>query len=240
MRLSLQPLAALALLACSAQAHTILTRMTIGGEQLKVGKCIRTWWTYNNYPVQSAADPQLRCRTLDTTGATTQLCPVAAGSQISGEFNRNKRNDGGVLAPSHQGPVLVYIAPLESNGIGNVWVKIYEDGWNNDTKWATDRLINNNGILTFTIPACIKPGNYLLRTEIIALHGSRRIGGTQFFPNCAHIAITGNGKNTLPAGVSFPGAYDPKDPGILYLGDKNGDNSKYVIPGPPVYKPVVL
>ncbi|KAJ1727356.1 hypothetical protein LPJ61_004612 [Coemansia biformis] len=125
---------------------------------------------------------------------------------------------------------------MASNGEGNVWIKIYEDGWNTDTRsWAVDKLIANNGILSFTIPADIKPGNYLLRTEVIALHGSRRIGGTQFFPNCVHITITGSGTATLPAGVAFPGAYKPEDPGILYRRDKKGDNSGYIIPGPPLY-----
>ncbi|KAJ2708964.1 hypothetical protein H4R19_004485, partial [Coemansia spiralis] len=86
------------------------------------------------------------------------------------------------------------------------------------------------------IPADIKPGDYLLRTEVIALHNASTKGGAQLFPNCVQIKVTGNGKNTLPKGVAFPGAYKDDDPGILYKRKKFGDNSSYVIPGPPVYK----
>jgi hypothetical protein len=40
-------------------------------------------------------------------------------------------------------------------------------------------MINNGGVLQFTIPTDIAPGNYLLRGEIIALHGAYNVNGAQ-------------------------------------------------------------
>lgn len=45
------------------------------------------------------------------------------------------------------------------------WFKIFEDGFDG-TKWGVDRLYAKHGILNFTIPACIPPGNYFLRAEL--------------------------------------------------------------------------
>ncbi|KAJ2509580.1 hypothetical protein H4217_008278 [Coemansia sp. RSA 1939] len=126
------------------------------------------------------------------------------------------------------------MAPLVSNGAGNVWFKIYEEGWDNSTEqWSTDKLIANKGKRDVTIPADLKAGDYLLRSEIIALHGARRVGGAQFFPNCVQLTVTGSG-SSVPSGVAIPGAYGERDPGILYARSRT-DNSGYVIPGPPVY-----
>ena len=36
--------------------------------------------------------------------------------------------------------------------------KIYEDGMDSSHKWATTRLIANKGLVNFTIPKCIPPG----------------------------------------------------------------------------------
>jgi cellulase len=33
-----------------------------------------------------------------------------------------------------------------------------------------------------TIPATLKPGNYVLRHETIALHESQKVGGAQLYP----------------------------------------------------------
>ncbi|KAJ2769779.1 hypothetical protein IWQ56_002419 [Coemansia nantahalensis] len=150
-------------------------------------------------------------------------------------FHRNIKPDSDVISASHTGPVIVYMAPADSNGEGDVWFKIYEDGWSKDGGWATDKLIKNNGEVSFKIPSDIRDGKYLLRGEVIALHNARSPGGAQFFPNCAHIDVM-DGGNITPKGVSIPGVYKADDPGILYSRKKGGDNSKYVIPGPPVYQ----
>ncbi|KAJ1756198.1 hypothetical protein LPJ54_006828, partial [Coemansia sp. RSA 1824] len=103
-------------------------------------------------------------------------CPVAAGSQVSVEWNRNKQGTWEVIPVSHTGPCIVYMATAESKGEGNAWFKIFEEGYDSSSKkWCTDKLIANKGKLDITIPGDIKAGSYFLRTEIVALHGARRV-----------------------------------------------------------------
>lgn len=48
------------------------------------------------------------------------------------------------------------------------WFKIQEEGYNPSTKkWAVDKLIDQGGKWTLTIPSCIAPGDYLMRHELI-------------------------------------------------------------------------
>jgi len=70
----------------------------------------------------------------------------------------------------------------------------------------------------YTIPACLKPGYYLVRHEIIALHSAWAVGGAQFYPSCHQLQISGSG-NVVPTKdknelVSFPGAYKADSPNI--------------------------
>ena len=65
---------------------------------------------------------------------------------------------------------------------GLQWFKIYEDGLDPSTQtWAVDTLIANKGKVSFTIPSCIEPGQYLLRHEIIALHAASTYPGAQLY-----------------------------------------------------------
>lgn len=91
--------------------------------------------------------------------------------------------------------------------------KIYEDGLDSAGVWGVTRLVNNKGKVDITIPSCIPSGNYLLRAELIALHGASSYPGAQFYMECAQINITGGGSKS-PATVSFPGAYKGSDPGV--------------------------
>lgn len=50
---------------------------------------------------------------------------------------------------------------------------------------------------------------------------------------CIYIKVTGSGSVTLPAGVSFPGAYKATDAGVLF--DLYNSFSSYPIPGPKVF-----
>jgi hypothetical protein len=75
------------------------------------------------------------------------------------------------------------------------------------------------------IPACIEDGQYLLRPEMLALHGARSTGGAQFYVGgfspagntertltqvqmeCAQINITGGTGAKKPQTYSIPGIY---------------------------------
>lgn len=106
--------------------------------------------------------------------------------------------------------------------------QIAEDSFDGST-WGVDRLISNQGKQTITIPACIAPGQYLLRGELIALHSASTYPGAQFYMECAQINVTGGSASKTPASVSLPGAYKGSDAGIsynLYSGSKT-----YTAPG---------
>ena len=79
--------------------------------------------------------------------------------------------------------------------------------------WANEKLIASGTRNTFQLPSDIKPGLYLLRTELLALHGNmwNREGdvepfggrGPQFYTHCFNLDISGVG-NAEPRGVKFP------------------------------------
>src|SRR5688572_699550 len=72
-----------------------------------------------------------------------------------------------------------------------------------------------NAGYNYTIPSCLKPGYYLVRHEIIALHSAWAESGAQFYPSCHQLQISGKGSVVPTTGlVSFPGAYEANHPGI--------------------------
>ena len=73
--------------------------------------------------------------------------------------------------------------------------KIQEDGLSNGA-WGTSKVINNAGRHAITIPKCLPDGQYLLRAEMIALHGAGSPNGAQLyvrpFLSIADCLILGN------------------------------------------------
>ncbi|RDB17866.1 putative endo-beta-1,4-glucanase D [Hypsizygus marmoreus] len=172
---------------------------------------------------------------------STKVIDVPAGAQVIAEWHHtlSSANTGDASDPidaSHHGPVLAYLAKVpsatQSSVTGLKWFKIYHDGLDSSGKWGVDKLITNKGKVTFTIPSCIAAGQYLLRVELIALHGAQSYPGAQFYMECAQLNIIGGG-STSPATVNFPGAYSGSDPGIK-INIYQTLNS-YTIPGPPVF-----
>jgi cellulase len=112
--------------------------------------------------------------------------------------------------------------------------KIEGNGYDNiKKKWANEDVLDNNRTDTVKIPSDIKPGMYIFRTELLALHGNspmlpKNFGGPQFYTHCFNVEITGNGSSE-PAGVLFPGAYKPDDAGVkFYLGTGGATWENYV------------
>ncbi|KAK4210159.1 glycosyl hydrolase family 61-domain-containing protein [Rhypophila decipiens] len=151
---------------------------------------------------------------------------VKAGSKVNLHWNP-------VWPESHQGPVIDYMAacngPCETVDKSQLkWFKI--DGAGHDgTTWAADALVANGNSWLVQIPADLKPGNYVLRHEIIALHGGANINGAQSYPQCFNLEVTGSGSN-LPAGVPATSFYTPTDPGILF--SLYTTPLRYPVPGP--------
>ncbi|MBE3047961.1 glycoside hydrolase family 61 protein, partial [Candidatus Bathyarchaeota archaeon] len=84
------------------------------------------------------------------------------------------------------------------------------------------------------IPACIAPGDYLLRAEHIAIHTAQAVGGAQFYVSCAQLAVTGGGSTEPAEKVGFPGAYSATDPGIQ-INVNYPIPTSYENPGPAVF-----
>jgi hypothetical protein len=95
--------------------------------------------------------------------------------------------------------------------------------------WANEEVINAGNQVKVKIPSDIKPGLYILRTELLSLHGNGQYlnpglkGLPQFYTHCYNIEITGDGTAT-PPGVKFPGGYPKTDPGVGFI---LGNKAKY-------------
>ncbi|KAH6675919.1 glycoside hydrolase [Halenospora varia] len=159
--------------------------------------------------------------------------PAAAGSQVTLRWT--------AWPDSHRGPMITWMALCPSEGCQNwlpgtspVWFKIKQEGRQGTSDvWATTPFMTvPNAGYTYTIPSCLKPGSYLVRHEIIALHSAWAVGEAQFYPSCHQLKVTGNGtKVPITELVAFPGAYDKNDPGIFY---NQWNPTTYTIPAPQI------
>lgn len=91
-----------------------------------------------------------------------------------------------MIDASHKGPIISYLAKVpdatQTTVTGLQWFKIAEAGFNAAKgTWAVDDLIAAGGKWNIKIPACIAPGQYLLRHELIALHSAGSYPGAQFY-----------------------------------------------------------
>ncbi|KAK0652349.1 glycosyl hydrolase family 61-domain-containing protein [Cercophora newfieldiana] len=134
---------------------------------------------------------------------------------------------------SHVGPVIDYLA--ECNGdcetVDKTSLRFFKIGGAgySDGQWASEVLTNNGNSWLVQIPSNLKPGNYVLRHEIIALHGGPNPNGAQSYPQCLNIRVTGSGSFS-PAGVPGTSLYTATDPGILF--NTYASPVVYPVPGP--------
>ncbi|KAF5004144.1 hypothetical protein FDECE_9358 [Fusarium decemcellulare] len=155
---------------------------------------------------------------------------VAAGDKITLQWS--------TWPESHKGPVIDYLAkcPGDCETVDKStldFFKIGESGLLDMTmqsgRWAADVLVANSFSWTLQIPAQLAPGNYVLRHEIIALHGAGQPNGAQNYPQCFNIKVTGGG-SLSPSGVKGTQLYKSNDPGILF--NLYTSSLSYKIPGP--------
>eukprot|EP01114_Cavostelium_apophysatum_P002258 TRINITY_DN1198_c0_g1_i1.p1 TRINITY_DN1198_c0_g1~~TRINITY_DN1198_c0_g1_i1.p1 ORF type:complete len:285 (-),score=50.50 TRINITY_DN1198_c0_g1_i1:171-1025(-) len=227
------------------EGHTYLSNLIIDGSE--TAKCIRPQIPgntgtniYRNYPVndkttfpQGLLGGNMTCGFLPyAAGPASEKCSVQAGDEVGFQYWWEGPGDM-IIDSSHIGPIMVYLAK-SNTGTGDVWFKIYEDGYSNGKWGCPDNLKANDGKVTVTIPSDLAPGDYLVRTEIIALHDGDKPHGSQPYVSCAELTISGDG-SAEPEGVSFPGAYKEDDPGIAF-NLYQGSITNYPIPGPAVYK----
>ncbi|KAL0261346.1 hypothetical protein SLS55_002776 [Diplodia seriata] len=165
------------------------------------------------------------------TGSLTGA--VAAGSNITFQWNEWP----------HSGPIMTYMARCSpscgtfSGSSGAVWFKIDEWGYRDGT-WGSQKLVDDGNVWRATVPACLAPGEYLVRHEIIALSDCKTEGKCQFYPSCAQVRVEGEGE-VVPEGegvvIALPGAYKTDGVGILWDTNKQKP-ADYVTPGPAVFE----
>ncbi|KAF5595685.1 endoglucanase [Fusarium pseudocircinatum] len=139
---------------------------------------------------------------------------------------------------SHKGPVIDMLASCGSAGCESVdketlkFFKIDEAGLvksGNPGTYASDELIANDNGWLIEIPENIKPGSYVLRHEIIALHAAGQENGAQNYPQCFNLEISGSGSE-LPEGTLGTELYKSTEKGIVF--DLYNSPTSYPIPGP--------
>ncbi|KAL7627624.1 hypothetical protein AAE478_001817 [Parahypoxylon ruwenzoriense] len=174
----------------------------------------------------------INCHKNSAPGELTTTVP--AGSQVVFQWGTSS---GGAW-PHPYGPIINYIAACngDCSKVDKTtlkWVKIEASGIDYNTQeWASAKLIANNNTWTTTIPKSIAPGNYVLRHEIIALHGGNSLNGAQNYPQCFNIKITGSG-TAKPSGTLGTALYKNADPGIHF--NPYTTIKEYPMPGPELF-----
>ncbi|KAL2890316.1 Polysaccharide monooxygenase Cel61a [Ceratocystis lukuohia] len=175
---------------------------------------------------EAFATPDIICHL--NGNASAAYASVAAGGTVQLDWSD--------WPDSHKGPVIDYMAACPETGCTTEgktaleWFKVSEvgliDNSMNSGYWASDLLIKNGKSWQVQIPTSLAPGIYVLRHEIIALHGA---GTPQNYPQCITLQVTGTGSDK-PSGVTGDKLYTSSDPiwdFSLYTGATN-----YAIPGP--------
>ncbi|PYH96035.1 glycoside hydrolase [Aspergillus ellipticus CBS 707.79] len=166
---------------------------------------------------------------LDATNARDHAV-IAAGDKISLQWS--------TWPDSHHGPVIDHLANCGTScetvdKTTLEFFKIDGVGLVDETTvpgiWGDDLLIADNNTWLVEIPSDIAPGYYVLRHELIALHGAGSEDGAQNYPQCFNLQITGSG-TADPSGVLGTELYTSTDPGILV--NIYQSLSTYEVPGP--------
>ncbi|KAI0973832.1 glycoside hydrolase [Xylaria arbuscula] len=221
-----------------ASAHTIFVQLASGGTTNAVGYGIRDP-SYDG-PITDVTSNYVACNGgTNPTTASNKIIDVKAGSTVNAIWRHTLTSGSNdVMDASHLGPTLAYLKKVSDAttdvGYGNGWFKIQEDGYTNGA-WGTSKVINNGGIHAINIPSCIPDGQYLLRAEMIALHGASSSQGAQLYMECAQINISGGSASKTPTTYSLPGIYKATDPGLLINIYSMTASSTYTIPGPSLF-----
>ncbi|KAJ6531376.1 glycoside hydrolase family 61 protein [Mycena vulgaris] len=191
-------------------------------------------------PVKGANNPSVNCG--NDAQLASDIADANPGDSMSFLWT------GGDLSrwPHNIGPMLTYMASCGSTDCTSFdsskakWFKIAQVGripGDSDGNWFQNRIFEtDNTPANVTLPTNIKPGAYLIRHEIIALHLATVKGGAEFYPSCSQIRVGGSGTGAPMDDelVSLPGAYSDTDPGILVPNVFDSPPAAYTFPGPPI------
>jgi Auxiliary Activity family 9 (formerly GH61) len=96
---------------------------------------------------------------------------------------------------------------IQDTAAGDGWFKIWAQGYDESTQqWCTNKLINNGGYLTVTVPSGLLGGYYLIRGELLALHiATAPANNPQYYIGCAQLFIQSTGNLVPVSTVTIPG-----------------------------------
>lgn len=182
----------------------------------------------SNSPVTDVKSEDIACNVNGQTGVADTVA-ASEGDTIKVQWDQS----------GHPGPIThMLFGPVDSakaaTGVGS-WFKIDELD-NVDGKWANEIMGANNMTHEFKLPTGLPSGEYLLRSEMLALHGAQTVGGAQFYIGCAQLKITGTGSDgACGPTIELPGAYNAEDANIYIPNVYNGfDATNYTAPGGPI------
>jgi hypothetical protein len=203
----------------------------------------------------NVGSPDIACSSAGYT--PRKLTPEVPAGGVVGVRWGGDGGPNGKQWPHPEGPAIAYLASCngkcsEFNPSNAQFFKIAEEGLDTSKKpnqsgndhlpwgqglWAQNRIQYEDSWNFVTIPNDIKAGEYLLRHELISLHGAHTAAeGAQYYPACIQIKVTGGG-NANPATTKATSLYTYND-GLVNIYepfDKHGIAS-YKIPGPALYK----
>ncbi|MCJ1440873.1 MAG: hypothetical protein MMC23_001359 [Stictis urceolatum] len=216
----------LLLFAVGALAHQNFHQFWVNGVSPGYQTCIRM--PPSNNPVTNVQSNDITCNVNgNIVPSSVAVCSAKAGDTIKVQWDSS----------THPGPITHFLYGPVSNaqqatGVGS-WFKINELDYTNG-EWANQVMEAQNMTYEFKLPAKLPSGDYLLRSEMEALHASQTIDQTQFYIGCAQLRITGSGSSCSPK-IQLPGAYKDTDPNIYIPNFYYGfDPTTFTAPGGPV------
>ncbi|KAK2610300.1 hypothetical protein N8I77_003746 [Diaporthe amygdali] len=220
----LAPIVLVSTLAAVATAHQNLHQFWVN--DVSPGYEIGIRRAPSNNPVTDVTSNDITCNVNGNnvpSGVTTVA--AKAGDTIKVQWDSS----------THPGPIThMLFGPVsdasQATGVGS-WVKIDELDYENG-KWANEIMEAQNMTHEFTLPSKLKSGDYLVRSEMLALHGSQTQGGAQFYIGCMQIRVSGSSSGSCSPSIKLPGAYKATDTDIYIPNFYNGfDPTTYVAPG---------
>ncbi|KAK7949390.1 putative endoglucanase IV precursor [Apiospora aurea] len=220
--------------AVAVSAHATVNKVTANGRDFNGVN----WPNDANegfVPSSAVNGPGIICH-INATNAQLSV-PVAAGEPVEITWTKWSEN--------HKGPVLDYLADCGGDcatvdKTALRFFKIAEAGQlspgagdGQPGRWADDLIIENGLKWNVTIPASIRPGNYVLRSEIIALHNVVQNGEAELYPQCVNLQVSGSGTE-VPDGVAGTALYQANDAGLNYNIYNDEQSPAYKIPGPAI------
>ncbi|KAI0889069.1 glycoside hydrolase family 61 protein [Annulohypoxylon maeteangense] len=229
----------------TAEAHTTFTTLFVNDVSQGDGTCVRMSMNPQtcSYPVASIDSDDMACGASGNQPVAF-TCPTPTGAKLSFEWREwADAEQPGALDISHKGPCAVYAKQVHNmttdSAAGPGWIKLWDEGYDDSSgKWCTEKLIDNNGMMSIDLPEFLSNGYWLIRPELLALHQADK-GDPQFYTGCAQVYIQNSDTATLnvPAeySVSIPGYVQSTDPGLTF--NIYSPKFPYPMPGPKVYQP---